>query len=243
MTDIFDDPMPIGDLAVYACLQIRPSPRLGFGQTAPLFDDEIAEFYWSTDISTKEIVRAYELEVALSQVSAIAGPGFLCGVLCFRCKGTIIVHSRSEAKAKLDHYRWARSTNRGNAYLEEHREMHCEQCSNQLCAERERERELREMADREYRRNLRYMPYRDYLKTDHWQSVRKQALRRADYKCQLCNASKPLQVHHRTYERRGEEWPEDLIALCGGCHGEFHMKLKVEGFSRKVGSTDHSVTG
>lgn len=71
--------------------------------------------------------------------------------------------------------------------------------------------------------NAREMPYDEYLQTDHWKIVRKQALGRALYRCQVCNADqKRLDVHHRTYERLGREKPEDLTVLCCDCHKTFH---------------------
>lgn len=72
---------------------------------------------------------------------------------------------------------------------------------------------------------LRSMPYGDYLKTDHWQDVRRRALKRSGFRCQLCNASKTaLHVHHRTYQNRGDERNTDVIVLCAGCHSTFHDK-------------------
>ncbi len=66
---------------------------------------------------------------------------------------------------------------------------------------------------------LRALPYQEYLKTDHWQKMRKAALERADHRCQACYAKDvQLDVHHRTYERLGEELPEDLFVLCHVCH-------------------------
>lgn len=73
--------------------------------------------------------------------------------------------------------------------------------------------------------DLRTMPYDDYLKTDHWQAVRRGALERADHRCQLCNSAERLNVHHRTYERRGCEEPNDVTVLCQSCHAKFHNKL------------------
>lgn len=74
--------------------------------------------------------------------------------------------------------------------------------------------------------DLSLMPYAEYLKTAHWQSVRRDAAARAKNRCQLCNSrKKPLDTHHRTYERRGFEAPEDVIVLCRTCHGKFHDKL------------------
>jgi hypothetical protein len=69
---------------------------------------------------------------------------------------------------------------------------------------------------------LRTMPYRDYLKTAHWRDVRNRALDRAARRCQLCNSPDHLEVHHRTYERRGCERDDDLTVLCARCHSKFH---------------------
>lgn len=73
---------------------------------------------------------------------------------------------------------------------------------------------------------LRYMSYGLYLKTPHWQSVRKAALARAENRCALCNDIQNLEVHHRTYSRRGAERPADVVVLCGACHSRFHGKLR-----------------
>ncbi len=75
--------------------------------------------------------------------------------------------------------------------------------------------------------DTRTMPYREYLQTSEWQAARMQALRRADYRCQVCNRSGPLEVHHRTYERRGREAPQDLIVLCDRCHEVFHLHRRL----------------
>lgn len=72
---------------------------------------------------------------------------------------------------------------------------------------------------------LKSMPYKEYLQTDHWLSLRYQTLKIAGFRCQLCNKSGSLQVHHRTYERRGSEEVSDLISLCPDCHAKFHDKL------------------
>ena len=72
---------------------------------------------------------------------------------------------------------------------------------------------------------LKEMSYKEYLQTGEWQSKRKTALKDADNKCQLCSVGDTeLHVHHKTYERRGEELPEDLIVLCKKCHAKQHEK-------------------
>jgi len=75
---------------------------------------------------------------------------------------------------------------------------------------------------------LKYMPYPEYLKTEHWKEVSQRARKRANFKCQLCNSSGLLHVHHRTYENRGQENNSDLIVLCEKCHAKFHDKKVVE---------------
>jgi hypothetical protein len=76
---------------------------------------------------------------------------------------------------------------------------------------------------------LRALPYADYLKSTHWERIRERAIARSLGRCQLCNAlpteRASLHVHHRTYERVGAEYLEDLIALCEACHRLFHDRL------------------
>ena len=74
---------------------------------------------------------------------------------------------------------------------------------------------------------LAAMPYPDYLLTPEWQERRGVMLKLAGYRCRVCNADKLLHVHHRTYERRGNEQPGDLIVLCDGCHKLFHDNRKL----------------
>ncbi len=68
-------------------------------------------------------------------------------------------------------------------------------------------------------------PYQVYLQSDGWKKRRAEAIDRAGRRCQLCNSVDSLQVHHRTYERLGNELPADLIALCRSCHAKFHDVL------------------
>jgi hypothetical protein len=72
---------------------------------------------------------------------------------------------------------------------------------------------------------LRAMPYNQYLQTKHWKKTRQLALDYAGHACQICNASGvTLDVHHRTYERLGNEQVADLTVLCRSCHSTFHGK-------------------
>jgi 5-methylcytosine-specific restriction endonuclease McrA len=66
--------------------------------------------------------------------------------------------------------------------------------------------------------------YQVYLQTDYWKAVSQEVKHRAGYKCQACNTPHDLEAHHRTYVNRGKEMEhlEDLICLCGVCHGRIH---------------------
>jgi hypothetical protein len=70
------------------------------------------------------------------------------------------------------------------------------------------------------------LPYAEYLQTPHWQEVREAALMAADYRCQVCYSPDKVQVHHRTYDRRGRELPSDVTVLCDTCHGLYHNRMR-----------------
>lgn len=75
--------------------------------------------------------------------------------------------------------------------------------------------------------SYRRMRYGDYLRTPHWEDVRFQAIRHANWLCEQCGRSGTgvtLHVHHKTYERLGHEKPEDLMVLCDSCHREIHAE-------------------
>jgi hypothetical protein len=64
--------------------------------------------------------------------------------------------------------------------------------------------------------------YLEYLKSAGWRTTRNRALQLASYRCERCDSKRDLQVHHRTYERLGHEWDQDLEVLCDACHGDHH---------------------
>ena len=75
---------------------------------------------------------------------------------------------------------------------------------------------------------LRRLPYRAYLRTSHWFRVRTLALDRSGRQCALCPSTMRLEVHHKTYVRRGFEAPEDVVVLCDSCHTRHHRTLPLE---------------
>ena len=70
--------------------------------------------------------------------------------------------------------------------------------------------------------------YREYILSHEWKVKAKTAKKNAGYRCQLCNRHKDevtLHAHHRTYDRLGDELPEDITVLCADCHAKFHNKV------------------
>lgn len=66
------------------------------------------------------------------------------------------------------------------------------------------------------------LSYSEYLLSWHWFWMRVAAEEKAEGRCQVCNSQINLQVHHRTYARRGREALSDLTVLCRECHSLFH---------------------
>lgn len=69
--------------------------------------------------------------------------------------------------------------------------------------------------------------YRDeYLKSPHWIEFAKVIRGFWGHTCCLCY-KEAYDVHHRTYERLGEELITDVVLLCRMCHEKHHDKTAV----------------
>jgi hypothetical protein len=60
--------------------------------------------------------------------------------------------------------------------------------------------------------------YLDYLQSIEWLQLCARALEYYGNRCAICNSPDNLQVHHRTYERLGQELITDVTILCDECH-------------------------
>ena len=67
--------------------------------------------------------------------------------------------------------------------------------------------------------------YAAYLHSDEWARKRDAAKRHAEGRCQVCNGTTKIAVHHRTYARVYREKPRDLTVLCSFCHALFHARM------------------
>ncbi len=74
--------------------------------------------------------------------------------------------------------------------------------------------------------DTRTMAYQRYLQTPEWQAIRQMALDRDGHRCVECGSTERLQVHHKTYRRRGWEKRKDLVTLCKPCHEAEHRRLR-----------------
>lgn len=70
--------------------------------------------------------------------------------------------------------------------------------------------------------------YYEYIKSTAWKEKADAAKERAGNRCQVCNKAGRLDAHHRTYERLGDELPEDITVLCRECHEVYEMNRKAK---------------
>lgn len=165
---------------------------------------EIWELYWQSDIPPAEIAEAYGIPHP-SGVFLAAGPAYYVGYVCSDCSLNIEVKSRSDTQRRL----------------------RCDKCE-RLENRRQRQAWIAIEKEAEARaRLLQTMPYREYLATPEWKDIRLDAIKRAKFRCQTCCSDGLLNVHHRTYVRRGREHFSDLTVLCRSCHEVFHEKRRL----------------
>ena len=87
----------------------------------------------------------------------------------------------------------------------------------------------KEEIERKVDEMVRRCKYEGYLRSKAWYQKRKAKLFNADYTCEKCGYCSykatveiPLDVHHKTYERLGNEDIDDLMVLCRNCHDRIH---------------------
>ena len=70
--------------------------------------------------------------------------------------------------------------------------------------------------------------YDAYLHTKHWKLKRRHIYKIRNKTCELCkkkiNYNESYNVHHKTYDRVGNEKDSDLMLLCPECHKLIHIK-------------------
>lgn len=70
-----------------------------------------------------------------------------------------------------------------------------------------------------------YRGYREYLRHPRFLEIRAEVFRRAAGRCERCMDRAPTEPHHLRYPPWGTfDVPENMIAVCHGCHCEIHGK-------------------
>ncbi len=80
------------------------------------------------------------------------------------------------------------------------------------------------------------LDYYHYINSPEWRAKAEEAKARSNNRCQICNKSRSdvqLDAHHRTYERLGNELPEDITVLCRNCHQLYEDKRRLEKPNKK----------
>ena len=76
------------------------------------------------------------------------------------------------------------------------------------------------------------MQYRDKLKDSRWIEFRKRVYKKDKHKCTICGTKdRPLNAHHRFYDKNKEPWDYllgDLDTLCDWCHEFLHNPSKFD---------------
>lgn len=183
---------------------VRDSRTLRKGSLAMKYAATV--LYWTTDIKRSAI----EPMVRFSKGAHESFINKLHKVFmnkCKDCSNPLYINSRTELNSRYDR-------------------KQCKPCRDKEMDIQNESYRLRNEAYKKQQERLKTMPYQEYLKTDHWQEIRKTMLKRASYKCSVCGMSKPLHVHHNTYDRRGCEKTSDLVVLCHDCHEVYHEVKK-----------------
>jgi hypothetical protein len=194
-------------------LQVNGNPGLRNDIIAVLFD---CAFVPSATINDAFALNGLEaLEIRNAEPVSI--------YTCLRCPNPLPDGTRAFSIRAQRTLNYLCKNEEGNLVeVEQVSQLFCDTCAQGLvhgCREQARAEYLALKARQE---ELRKMPLVEYLQTPEWRVLRNRALIRAGHSCTLCPSRKHLNVHHRTYERRGHELLEDLIVLCRSCHQRHH---------------------
>lgn len=70
--------------------------------------------------------------------------------------------------------------------------------------------------------------YISYINSFDWYLKRRSIMERARGICESCKQAPAIEVHHKTYDRLGNEKDEDLTAVCEPCHKKEDIKHQNE---------------
>lgn len=177
----------------------------------------IEGYYWETDLAIKPLAMVFRMssnEFISKKINKEYALGYQCP--CCKCELTAKIENRKDMKTIKSFL----SEPLGNYTIHKY---FCERCKHLIQRLKTQKNYLN---DKDFLKIAQYktMPYKEYLLTPYWKRFADEARKCARYKCNLCNGSGILHVHHKTYETRGEEKFDDVIVLCERCHAKFHNK-------------------
>ena len=83
--------------------------------------------------------------------------------------------------------------------------------------------------------NTGIIKYNIYIQSKLWRDKKEYLLNKRGCKCEVCGTVPKISydmyrmtiinIHHKTYERFGNELESDLIILCDKCHKKIHNKF------------------
>ena len=74
------------------------------------------------------------------------------------------------------------------------------------------------------------MNYQAYINSDEWKEKAEAIKQKRGGCCELCGmpgSIMSIHLHHKTYERIGNEQDDDLVCLCRLCHAKQHNKKPI----------------
>jgi 5-methylcytosine-specific restriction endonuclease McrA len=134
------------------------------------------------------------------------------GLQCLRCGDTVQAVPRANVQ----------NVNQVPDYNPRIREAYREMRDRRLSEIREKYSRLQEA-----QRDQWWAWYNQYLKSPEWRQRRHLVMARAKGICEGCGIERAVHVHHLNYDRAGNEFLWDLVAVCNECHDRAH--------GRKVG--------
>ncbi len=196
------------------------------GDNEDLRDEIFHNLYWfAEDINATWLKDAFQFKHASQtkkdSLNRLMKSAYL-EIICIECNQPyrVKVTSRSDLQMRRG---WVERARQNPGPYSGSWSITCDACKAKHDVESSAIYEQRQEEERLRIIELRTMPYYEYLQTPEWQERRKQAMKWAGFRCQVCNAyGVKLNTHHRTYERRGNENNRDLITLCEDCHRTFH---------------------
>lgn len=85
------------------------------------------------------------------------------------------------------------------------------------------------MNDSDWRRR-----YEARIRSAQWKNMKRSLIKWRGNRCERCGLETPLELHHKTYERLGNERLSDLELICSTCHRLADQQRAAQGRQRSA---------